>query len=38
MYSDNVLMLAIHASARLHNFIMNYENVPYFAVDSVECH
>jgi hypothetical protein len=35
-YSEEVLMLAVHASARLHNFIMNSENLSYSASESVE--
>jgi len=35
-YSEEVLMLAVHAAARLHNFIMNTENLSYSALESIE--
>jgi hypothetical protein len=35
-YSDQVLFLAIHAAIRLHNFIMNSEQVSYSALESVD--
>jgi len=35
LYSDQVLFLAIHAAIRLHNFIMNSEQLPYSALESV---
>ena len=37
-YSEPVLFLAIHAAIRLHNLIMNTENVPYSAMELVENH
>ncbi len=33
-YSDQVLFLAIHAAIRLHNFIMNSEQLSYSALES----
>jgi len=35
-YSDQVLFLAIHAAIRLHNFIMNSEQLSYSALESVD--
>ena len=35
-YSEDNLMLAIHAAVRLHNFIMNTENLSYSATESPE--
>jgi hypothetical protein len=35
-YSDKVLFLAIHATIRLHNFIMNSEHFPYSASEPVD--
>jgi len=35
-YSDKVLFLAIHAAIRLHNFIMNSEQLSYSALESVD--
>ena len=35
-YSDKVLFLAIHAAIRLHNFIMNSEQLSYAAHESVD--
>jgi hypothetical protein len=35
-YSEEVLMLAVHAAGRLHNFIMNTENLSYSASELVE--
>jgi hypothetical protein len=35
-YSDQVLFLAIHAEIRLHNFIMNSEQLAYSALESVD--
>ncbi len=37
-YSEPVLFLAIHATIRLHNFIMNTENLSYSATELVENH
>ncbi len=37
-YSEPVLILAIHAAIRLHNFIMNTENLSYSTMESVENH
>jgi hypothetical protein len=34
-YSDKVLLLAIHAAIRLHNFIMNSEQLSHSALESV---
>jgi hypothetical protein len=34
--SDKVLFLAIHAAIRLHNFIMNSEQLSYSALESVD--
>lgn len=35
-YSDTVLQLAVHAASRLHNFIMNTENLSYDALSNPE--
>jgi hypothetical protein len=35
-YSEKVLFLAIHAAARLHNWIMDTENLSYSALESPE--
>jgi hypothetical protein len=35
-YSDQVLFLSIHAEIRLHNFIMNSEQLSYSALESVD--
>ncbi len=35
-YSDKVLFLAIHAAIRLHNFIMNSDQLSYSALESVD--
>ncbi len=35
-YSDQVLFLAIHAAFRLHNFIINSEQLSYSALESVD--
>jgi hypothetical protein len=37
-YSEPVLFLATHAAIRLHNFIINTENLSYSATESVENH
>ncbi len=36
MYSEKMLPLAIHAAARLHNYILSTENLSYAAYESVE--
>jgi hypothetical protein len=35
-YCDKVLFLAIHAAIRIHDFIMNSEQLPYSALESVD--
>jgi hypothetical protein len=35
-YSDQVLFLAIHAAIRLHNFIMNSEQLSFSAAESID--
>jgi hypothetical protein len=35
-YSDQMLFLAIHAAIRLHNFIMNSEQLSYSALESID--
>jgi len=37
-YSENILMLAVQAAVRLHNFIMNTEQLSYAAYESPEMH
>ncbi len=37
-YSENILMLAVQAAVRLHNFIMNSEQLSYAAYESPEMH
>ncbi len=37
-YSETILFLVTHATIRLHNFIMNTENLSYSAMESVENH
>jgi hypothetical protein len=36
MYSEKMLLLAIHAAVRLHNFILSTENLSYAAYESPE--
>jgi hypothetical protein len=35
-YSEKVLVLAVHAAARLHNWIMDSKNLSYYALESPE--
>jgi hypothetical protein len=37
-YSENILMLAVQAAVRLHNFIMNTEQLSNAAYESPEMH
>jgi len=37
-YSENILMLAVQAAVRLHDFIMNTEQLSYAAYESPEMH
>jgi len=37
-YNENILMLAVQAAVRLHNFIMNTEQLSYAAYESPEMH
>jgi len=37
-YSENILVLAVQAAVRLHNFIMNTEQLSYAACESPEIH
>jgi hypothetical protein len=36
MYSEKMLLLAIHAAVRLHNYILSTENLSYAAYESPE--
>ena len=35
-YSDEVLLLSVHAASRMHNWMMNTENLSYGAIESAE--
>ncbi len=37
-YKEETLILAIQAACRIHNFILNIENLSYSAVESPEMH